>query len=374
MTGSRPNFRLTQAMSNKLRYRLTRYFRAYYKTLRREIEKALDSGTDPDSIPHYYRGHKRVQTILCRDGVFIVHCPADEGSVREEFEFYAPPGPVHTVKERAAGYNLPLPGGDVMDPLVDYELGEHFGPVVYAEPRQRVTVMEGEGGDGVEVTEQDQWHRLDMVSWSRIEAYFDEAKAKREARYVFATRHRRRGPEAPDDLEGRPASSAKTGDPADYLIREILRTREPATGEEARRILERIAGAPFMGEVRVPPRHRGLRHGGREVRDREESLFYHLAKRVDEGQWAEGITGEEYLEDLRSAAQDPSARLVLYTLRGGNIAAVISDNPVPEGRRGPDALEYLFVAYSADRATIITGYQVSGVETLNLSEDPLWLR
>lgn len=54
------------------------------------------------------------------------------------------------------------------------------------------------------------------------------------------------------------------------------------------------------------------------MRDREESLFYHLAKRVDEGQWAEGITGEEYLEDLRSAAQDPSARLVLYTLRGGN--------------------------------------------------------
>jgi hypothetical protein len=32
-------------------------------------------------------------------------------------------------------------------------------------------------------------------------------------------------------------------------------------------------------------------------------------------------------------------------------------------RRGPDTLEYLFVAYSADRATIIIGYQVSGVET-----------
>lgn len=373
MSKGRPTFRMTEALSNKLRYRLTRYFRVYYKTLRREIEKVIDSGTDPDSIPHYYKGHKEVQTILCRDGVLIVHYPAEEGSVKEEFGFYAPPGPRPTVKESATAYNQPLPGGDVMDPLVDYEPGEHFGPVVYAEPRQRVTVMEGEGGDGVEVTQEDKWHRLDMVSWSRVRAYFDETEAKREARYVLATRHRRRGPEAPDTFENSPAHPA-AGDPADHLIREILRTREPATGEEAGRILERIGGAPFMGEVRVPPRHRGLRYGGREVRAREDSLFYHLAKRVDEGQWAEGTTEDRYLEDLRSAVQDPYAQLVLYTLRGGNVAAVVSDNPVPEVRRGPDALEYLFVAYSADRATIITGYQVSGVEALNLSEDPLWLR
>lgn len=234
--------------------------------------------------------------------------------------------------------------------------------------------MEGESGDGVEVVQEDKWHRLDMVSWSRVGVYFDEAVAKRQARYVFATRHRRRGPEAPDNLADAPVPPVSTGDLADHLIREILRTREPATDEEAGRILERLGGAPFMGEVRVPPRHRGLRHGNRTVRAREDSLFYHLAKRIDEGQWAEGTTEEEYLEDLRSAARDPSARLVLYTLRGGNIAAVVSDNPSPEGHRGPNALEYLFVAYSADRATIITGYQMSGVEALNLSEDPLWLR
>lgn len=170
-------------------------------------------------------------------------------------------------------------------------------------------------------------------------------------------------------LEGEPREDA-----TDRLIREILRTRRSATEGEAERILKRIAGAPFMGEVRVPPRHRGLRYGGREVRAKENSLFYHLAKRVDEGQWAERTIEGGYLEDLRSVATDPSARLVLYTLRGGNVAAVISENPAPEERRGPDALEYLFVAYSADRATIITGYQVSGIETLNLSEDPLWLK
>ncbi len=88
-----------------------------------------------------------------------------------------------------------------------------------------------------------------------------------------------------------------------------------------------------MGEVRVPSRHRGLTYRGRGVRVREESLLYHLAKRVDEAQWAEGTTGEEYLKGLRSAAHDQSARLVLYTPRGGAIAAVLSDNPVPEQRR-----------------------------------------
>ena len=373
MTRPHRTFSFTQAFFNKLRYRLTRYFRAYYKTLRDEIARAIESGTEPDSIPHYYKGHKKVNTVACRDGVLVVHYPVEEGMGRDLFAFYSPPGPRRTVKEWAADYNPPLPGGDTMYPLIDYEPGDHFGPVVYAEPRQRVTPMEAEGEDGLEVTQEDMWHRLDMVSWSRVGAYFDEARAKREARYVFATRDRRRGPEAPNDFKDSPTPSAK-GEPADYLVREILRTREPGTVEEAGRILKRIAVAPFMGEVRVPPRHRGLRYGDREVRAREDSLFYHLAKRVDEGQWAEGTTEEDYLEDLRSAAADPSARLVLYTLRGGNVAAVVADNPVPEERRGPDALDRLFVAYSADRATIITGYQVSGTETLTLSEDPLWLR
>ncbi len=164
VTDPRPSFRLTQAQANKLRYRLTRYFRAYYKTLRREIEKAIESGTDPDSVPHYYKGHKKVQTILCRDGVMVVHFPADEGEGRDRFEFYAP-RPRPTVKDVAAGYNLLLPGGGTMDPLIDYVPGDHFGPWVYSEPRQMGTPLDGEGG---EVIVEDEWHRLDMVSWSRV--------------------------------------------------------------------------------------------------------------------------------------------------------------------------------------------------------------
>jgi hypothetical protein len=110
------------------------------------------------------------------------------------------------------------------------------------------------------------------------------------------------------------------------------------------------------------------------VGNREDSLFYHLARRVDEGQWEEGTMEEEYLLDLRSTASDPSARLVLYTLKGGNVAAILSDNVVPQDRRGPDSLDHLFVVYSADRGRIISGYQVSGLEQVNVSGDPLWLR
>lgn len=368
-SGRRPSIRPTQALLNKLRHRFTGYFRAYYKTLREEIRKALEEGRDPSSVPHYCEGYKKIQVSLCRDGVIAVHLPADEGAARDRFEFYLTPG--LTVEEMAARYNPPLPGGDTMGPLIDYRPGDHFGPVVFAEPRQRATPME----DGSEVTVEDQWHRLDMVSLSRVGAYFDEKEARRQARMVFASQDERRGPDAPNELEGPPGPPSGLSDhPTDHLIREIVRTRQSATDEEVERILECISLAPFVGEVRVPPRHRGIEHRGRAVRAREDSLFYHLAKRVDEGQWAEETTEEEYLEDLRDAASSPAARLVLYSLRGGNVAAVVSDNRLPAGRLGPDSLQHVFVAYSADRGTIITGYQVSGLERVNVSEEPLWLR
>lgn len=48
---------------------------------------------------------------------------------------------------------------------------------------------------------------------------------------------------------------------------------------------------------------------------------------------------------------------MVYKRRGENIAAVFAENVVPEERRGPEALPYIFVVYSADRSKIITGYQ-----------------
>ncbi len=162
--------------------------------------------------------------------------------------------------------------------------------------------------------------------------------------------------------------------PTDRMIRELLRTYRESTWEEIGRILDRIASAPFIREVRVPSRDRGLSYLGRTVGARADSRFYHLAKRVAEGQWANGTTEEEYSGDLKDAARNPAARPVLYRYRGGNLAAVLAPNEIPERRRGSGSLGYVFVVYSADRARIVSGYQVSGVGEVKISGNPLWLK
>jgi hypothetical protein len=96
-------------MANRLCYAFAKFFRTYYKTLRREINKAVEAGADSDSIPHYHKGYKKVQTIVCRDGVVVVHYPSAEGAVRDEFEFYLSLD--YSVKEMAARYNQDFPGG-----------------------------------------------------------------------------------------------------------------------------------------------------------------------------------------------------------------------------------------------------------------------
>ena len=58
------------------------------------------------------------------------------------------------------------------------------------------------------------------------------------------------------------------------------------------------------------------------------------------------------------------------------MVAVIAatDVVIDPSRRGAGAAALLFVAYSADRGIIVTGYQASGLTTVALPEDVLWLR
>jgi hypothetical protein len=95
---------------------------------------------------------------------------------------------------------------------------------------------------------------------------------------------------------------------------------------------------------------------------------------VDDDQWAFGTTAAEYLADLWQAARSPDARIVLYQRRGGCLAAIIAQNRIPAERRGADALPWLLVVFSADRGTIITGYQTSSDMLSNIPEDGLWRR
>src|SRR5215204_4764709 len=74
---------LITEMLDELRTQITSYFEAYYSALRNEI-----AGHDAlyDSIPHYFKGTREVVTHFCRDGVLIVHLPAESGQDSYVFE------------------------------------------------------------------------------------------------------------------------------------------------------------------------------------------------------------------------------------------------------------------------------------------------
>ena len=115
------------------------------------------------------------------------------------------------------------------------------------------------------------------------------------------------------------------------LIQELIQHGRRATVEEVEHVRRRIASAPFDQRIiMVPARYRGLTYQGRLLGDREDSLFLHLVQRVvGDRQWANDTTEYEYLEDLRTAVQEPSARLLVYQRRGGPVAAALSPNTDP---------------------------------------------
>lgn len=168
--------------------------------------------------------------------------------------------------------------------------------------------------------------------------------------------------------------SGLSQNPVDRLVRALIRTRGEVTPQEVDRIIERMATVPFMGEVRISGAYRDATYLGHTLGRRSDSLFFHLVQRVKQGQWADGTTELEFLEDLRRASRDPAARLVVYERRGGNIATIFVENRMPEDRRGEASLDYVAVVYSADRGRLISGYQASSLEELSLPENPIWLK
>jgi hypothetical protein len=169
----------------------------------------------------------------------------------------------------------------------------------------------------------------------------------------------------------------RSSHPVDRLIRELMQIGQRVDQRKVELILNRMARAPF--NPRAEPARTdelGLRCQGRTVQRRNESLFVHVVRRVvmDE-QWAFGVTEAQYLDDLRRAIRDPSARLALYQRRGGHIAATLTPtaNAVSLARRGSRARNWLWVVYSADRGIIVSGYQVSSRDELSIPRETRWL-
>jgi hypothetical protein len=148
------------------------------------------------------------------------------------------------------------------------------------------------------------------------------------------------------------------------------------TGAEIAAIVARLASTPFSPRPRrMPPELVGASYLGVRLAEREPALTVHLAQRVLlNAQWAHGTTGDEYLADLRQAVAQEGARLVVYEERGGALAGALAANQIPVERRGVNTRDWVYVAYSADRGTIISGYQASGEHTVRLGENPRWLK
>src|ERR671927_1168224 len=95
---------LTPEILEELRTEIMSYFEAYYSALRNEI-----AGHDAlyDSIPRYFKGQREVVTHFCRDGVLIVHLPAESRQDSYVFEAVLDT----RVEDAVAGYIPTLPSG-----------------------------------------------------------------------------------------------------------------------------------------------------------------------------------------------------------------------------------------------------------------------
>jgi hypothetical protein len=156
---------LTPEMLDGLRTEITSYFEAYYSALRNEI-----AGHDAlyDSIPHYFKGQREVITNFCRDGVLIVHKPA-----QTEQDTYVFVSVLDTrVEDAAASYTPTLPSGKSAT-IIDYSPYDDFGTFSLTEP-----LRQEENGQ----TYESEWTRMDIASWKNLGMWRHKHQARGLAR------------------------------------------------------------------------------------------------------------------------------------------------------------------------------------------------
>ena len=156
---------LTTDMLDELRAQITGYFEAYYAALRNEI-----AGHDAlyDSIPHHFKGSREIVTNFCRDGVLIVHIPAETGQDSYIFESVLDT----RVEDVVARYTPTLPSGKSVT-LIDYSPYEDFGTFSLTEP-----LRQEEDGR----TYASEWTRMDIASWNNLGVWRDTRQARGLAR------------------------------------------------------------------------------------------------------------------------------------------------------------------------------------------------
>lgn len=169
-------------MLNRMHYDIQGYFRAYYRELRKQITER-----DPDFqvLPHWFKGGRRIHAQGCADGVMVVHRPYDEESHtfpdrEDSFEFFLTPDDL--VKDAVARMIAPRPGGQIDINLLDYEINQGFGSLVYTEPLR----LEHPLIDDQVLVEEVRWTRLDVTDMDNLDTWRDKAEARRDARQVLS--------------------------------------------------------------------------------------------------------------------------------------------------------------------------------------------
>lgn len=140
----------------------------------------------------------------------------------------------------------------------------------------------------------------------------------------------------------------------DARIIRIAAGAVPVSAEDVAAIRDHISAADFLSRA---------------------SLAEHVTKRLRQHQWRPPLAPGQYLDDLRAAVRAAS-RLGVYRRRGGSLAVVVAPrvDVLPESRAASESQRLIVVIYSADRGTIITGYQVADLAEVSLPEDVIWLQ
>jgi len=156
----------------------------------------------------------------------------------------------------------------------------------------------------------------------------------------------------------------------DQRIRQIVAGSRSPSIEDVVMIQQRAASATFYrSEANTPNDLVGMQlPDGHVIGERERSIYIHLAKRIQQGQWDRSTSPEGYLNDLQAFTKRDDVQVLLYERRGGNMAAFIG--PAPQG--GDES--NMIVIYSADRGMIVSGYRFGNFSDLNLGTNQRWLR
>lgn len=136
-----------------LKDRITDYYQTYYAELRSQLSGWNRAALG--SVPEWLAGHKRIVTVLGKDGIVVTHWPSGQDS----FDFHI--SPEKTAQDIAAEQC----GGER---VLDYPPGSDFGTYEIGEPLRLVV-------DGRTVWTSE-WTRMEITSRPDAWRSTDEAR------------------------------------------------------------------------------------------------------------------------------------------------------------------------------------------------------